>query len=61
MGANVIAIIEALGITKIDLLGFSMGGMAAQMIALNAPHLVRRLILASTGPSVGEGVERGPP
>ncbi len=37
-----------------------MGGMTAQMVALNAPHLVRRLVLAGTGPSAGEGVEQGP-
>jgi pimeloyl-ACP methyl ester carboxylesterase len=58
--ANVVALVEALEIKQIDLLGFSMGGMAAQMVALNAPHLVRRLILGGTGPSAGEGVEQGP-
>jgi pimeloyl-ACP methyl ester carboxylesterase len=58
--ADLVAVVEGLGIKEIDLLGFSMGGMAAQMVALNAPHLVRRLILAGTGPSVGEGVEQGP-
>ncbi|MCJ1279798.1 hypothetical protein MMC21_007622 [Puttea exsequens] len=58
--ANVIALLEALGIKKFDLLGFSMGGMAAQLVALNAPTLVRRLVLAGTGPSKGDGVEGGP-
>jgi pimeloyl-ACP methyl ester carboxylesterase len=58
--ATAVAIVEGLGIKQIDLLGFSMGGMAAQMAALDAPHLVRRLILAGTGPSIGEGVEQGP-
>jgi len=46
--AHVIALLKALQIDKIDLLGFSMGGAAAQHVALAAPHLVRRLILAGT-------------
>ncbi|KAI9860987.1 MAG: hypothetical protein M1824_002753 [Vezdaea acicularis] len=58
--ANAIGLIEALGLKEVDLLGFSMGGMAAQLVALDAPQLVRRLILAGTGPSAGEGVGRGP-
>ncbi|KAF2450477.1 alpha/beta-hydrolase [Karstenula rhodostoma CBS 690.94] len=46
----------ALNLSQVDVLGFSMGGCAAQMIALNAPKgLVRRLILAGTMPSTGEG------
>ncbi len=45
---NVIALTTALGLDQIDLLGFSMGGMAVQMVALSAPQLVRKLILAGT-------------
>lgn len=43
-----IAFMEALGLDKVDFLGFSMGGGAAQLVALTAPHLVRKLILAGT-------------
>jgi len=50
---NVIALLGALGIERIDLLGFSMAGCVAQMVALNAPQLVQRLILAATCPSMG--------
>jgi pimeloyl-ACP methyl ester carboxylesterase len=50
MGANSITFIGALGLTKIDLLGFSIGGMVAQEITMQAPDLVRRLILVGTGP-----------
>jgi len=50
MGANAIAFIKALGLTKVDVLGFSIGGMVAQEIAIQAPDLVRRLILVGTGP-----------
>jgi len=57
---NGIDLVTALGYKKIDLLGFSMGGMVAQLFALKAPNLVRRLILAGTGPSAGPGHEAGP-
>ena len=50
MGANAIAFIRALGLSKVDVLGFSIGGMVAQEIALQAPELVRKLILVGTGP-----------
>jgi pimeloyl-ACP methyl ester carboxylesterase len=50
MGANAIAFIKALGLTKVDVLGFSVGGMVAQEITAQAPDLVRRLILVGTGP-----------
>jgi len=50
MGANAIAFIMALGLPKVDVLGFSIGGMVAQEITVQAPGLVRRLILVGTGP-----------
>lgn len=56
MGANAIAFIHALDLKKVDVLGFSIGGMVAQEIALQAPALVRRLILVGTGPRGGEGI-----
>jgi pimeloyl-ACP methyl ester carboxylesterase len=50
MAAHAIAFIQALGLIKLDVLGFSIGGMVAQEIAAQAPDLVRRLILVGTGP-----------
>jgi pimeloyl-ACP methyl ester carboxylesterase len=50
MGANAIAFIRALGLSKVDILGFSIGGMVSQEIVLQAPELVRKLILVGTGP-----------
>jgi pimeloyl-ACP methyl ester carboxylesterase len=49
MSANAIAFIRALGLEKVDALGFSIGGFVAQEITLQAPELVRRLILVGTG------------
>ena len=56
MGANAVAFSRALGLNKADMLGFSIGGMVAQEIALQAPDFVRKLILVGTGPRGGEGM-----
>src|SRR4030088_229941 len=57
MGANAVALSRALGLNKAEMLGFSIGGMVAQEIALQAPDLVRKLILVGTGPRGGQGME----
>lgn len=56
MGADAIAFIRALGLRQVDLFGFSLGGGVAQMVALQAPELVRRMVLAGTGPKGGGGI-----
>jgi pimeloyl-ACP methyl ester carboxylesterase len=53
---QMIAFISALGLDQIDLLGFSIGGFVAQEIALVRPALVRRLVLAATGPKGAPGM-----
>lgn len=58
MARDVIAVINELGFTTVDLLGFSLGGFVVQDIALKAPGLVRKLILTGTGPAGGAGIER---
>ena len=57
MANDAITFIRALGLDEVDLLAFSMGGMIAQVIVQDEPQLVRRLILAGTGPAGGEGIE----
>ncbi|MET9631582.1 alpha/beta hydrolase [Lentzea sp. NPDC006480] len=56
MAKDAVAFIRALGLEQVDLLGFSMGGMIAQVIAADEPQLVRRMIIAGTGPAGGEGI-----
>ena len=51
--SDAIAVIRALGFSRVDLLGLSMGGMVAQAIVTRAPELVNRVILAGTGPQGG--------
>jgi pimeloyl-ACP methyl ester carboxylesterase len=53
---QMIAFTDALGLRAIDLLGFSIGGFVAQEIALVRPWLVRRLVLAATGPKGAPGM-----
>jgi pimeloyl-ACP methyl ester carboxylesterase len=57
MADDTVAFIEALGLTQVDLLGFSLGGFVAQVVAAEHPGLVRRIILAGTGPEGGEGIQ----
>ena len=52
-GRDALVFIDALGLTEIDLFGFSIGGFIAQEVALQRPQLVRRLVLAGTGPQGG--------
>ena len=56
MADDAINFIKAMGFTKVDLFGFSMGGMVAQEVVLKQPQLVRKIILAGTGPAGGEGI-----
>src|SRR5581483_8733955 len=53
---TMIAFVDALGLGRVDLLGFSIGGFVAQEIALVRPTVVRRLILAATGPKGAPGM-----
>ena len=57
MASDAVTFIRALGLDQVDLFGFSMGGMIAQVIAQQQPRLVRKMILAGTGPAGGEGIE----
>ncbi len=58
MARDAVAFIRALGFDQVDLFGFSMGGMIAQVIAQTEPQLVRKLVLAGTGPAGGEGIDK---
>ncbi len=56
MAAHLLAFADALGLTQIDLLGFSLGGMVAQEVALARPSLVRKMLLVGTAPEGGEDI-----
>ncbi len=58
MASDTVTFIRALGFDQVDLFGLSMGGMIAQVIAQQQPQLVRKMILAGTGPAGGEGIDK---
>ncbi|MDN7243887.1 alpha/beta fold hydrolase [Planococcus shenhongbingii] len=57
MAEDAASFIKALGYQQVDILGFSIGGMVAQEVALQQPDLVRRLILSGTAPQSGVGLK----
>ncbi len=60
MAQDAVLFIKALGLTRVDLFGYSLNGCIAQVIALSHPHLVRRIVLAGTsGPGGGGFSEMG--
>jgi pimeloyl-ACP methyl ester carboxylesterase len=56
MTAHFLAFADALGLSQVDLLGFSLGGMVAQQAALERPSLIRRMLLVGTAPEGGEDI-----
>ena len=56
MAHDAIAFLDALGLQRVDLLGFSIGSFVAQEIALQSPDLLRRVVLASSAPRGASGM-----
>ncbi|HJZ60432.1 MAG TPA: alpha/beta hydrolase [Gemmataceae bacterium] len=56
MTRDALAFCDALGLKKVNPVGFSLGGMIAQQLALHQPDRVNRLVLLGTGPRGGEGM-----
>jgi pimeloyl-ACP methyl ester carboxylesterase len=58
MAAHALTFMDALGLETCDVLGFSLGGMVAQAMALERPSIFRRMILVGTAPRGGEDIMR---
>lgn len=58
MAEDAYTFITALGYETVDILSFSLGGMVAQELVIKHPTLVRKLILAGTGPKGGKGIDK---
>lgn len=56
MAKDSVSFVRALGLDQVDLLGFSLGGFVSQVIAELEPALVRKIIVAGSGPAGGEGI-----
>ena len=56
MATDTTGLMKVLNIEKAHILGYSMGGHIAQLIALNYPEKVKKLILCSTGCGGSNGI-----
>ena len=56
MAAHALDFLDTLRLERCDVLGFSLGGMIAQQIALERPSIVRRMILVGTAPRGGDDI-----
>lgn len=56
MTQHALAFLDGLGVTRCDVLGFSLGGMIAQQMAQDRPSIIRRMILVATAPRGGEDI-----
>jgi pimeloyl-ACP methyl ester carboxylesterase len=61
IAAGAASFIDGLGLSTVDILGHSMGGEVAQLVALDRPDLVRRLVLVGTGPRGADAIARQGP
>src|SRR6476646_92834 len=53
LGKDLLAVMNATGVPRVDLCGVSIGGLTALWVAVNAPDRVRRVILANTAAQIG--------
>jgi pimeloyl-ACP methyl ester carboxylesterase len=56
MATHALGFLKGLGVDTCDVLGFSLGGMVAQQMALERPSIFRRIILVGTAPRGGEDI-----
>jgi len=56
MAQHAFAFLDALQLVRCDVLGFSLGGMIAQQMALDRPTVFRRMILVGTAPRGGDDI-----
>ena len=56
MAHDAIAFLEAIGLDRVDVLGFSIGSFVAQELALVRPALVRNMVLAASAPKGAAGM-----
>ncbi|HEX2342582.1 MAG TPA: alpha/beta hydrolase [Vicinamibacterales bacterium] len=58
MAAHALNFLDGLCVVSCDVLGFSLGGMVAQQMALDRPSSIHRMILVGTAPRGGEDIMR---
>ena len=61
MRDDVLALADSLGVERFDLVGHSLGGSVAALVAVTAPERLTRLVLEDTAPATGKRVFPVPP
>jgi pimeloyl-ACP methyl ester carboxylesterase len=56
MAKHALAFLDALALPQVDVLGYSLGGMIAQQMALERPSLIRKMVLVGTAPEGGDDI-----
>ncbi len=56
MAGHALAFLDALGVARCDVLGYSLGGMVAQQVAQDRPPVIRKMILVATAPRGGDDI-----
>jgi pimeloyl-ACP methyl ester carboxylesterase len=58
MASDMLAVLKALGLGQVDLLGFSLGGFVVQDMLRQSPDVARKIVLTGTGPAGGKGINK---
>ena len=53
LGQDAMALLDHLGLTRVDFCGLSMGGMTGMWLGTHHPHRIRRLALCNTAAQLG--------
>ena len=56
MAQHTLTFLDGLGLRTVDVLGYSLGGMVAQQMALDRPSIFQRVILVGTAPRGGDDI-----
>jgi len=54
LGRDVIQLLDALNLKRVNFCGLSIGGMTGMWLAVNAPQLLGNLVLSNTAPKIGK-------
>jgi 3-oxoadipate enol-lactonase len=54
LGRDVLQLLDALNLQRVNFCGLSIGGMTGMWLAVNAPQRIGKLVLSNTAPKIGK-------